>query len=220
MTSGNTFPKNFTKIDDLMLPDHYYLSKDDLCYFLGEYTARKDHSYSYTNSLIWNFKKSMDRRGQPEWRYKAEAILQVAAAFKVALGEGALSGMTFVPIPPSKSKSDPLYDDRLTKMLNAIRPTPKPDIREIIVQQSSADAVHLSSDRPTPEEFANGYKIDESLTMPEPGCIVIVDDVITTGAHFQAAKKVLSECLPAVQIIGLFIARRVPDSSELDDISF
>ena len=70
MTSGNIFPSRFTKVDDLNLQDHSYLNDIDICYFIGEYTARKGFAYSNTNNLILNFKKTRDRQGRPEWCYK------------------------------------------------------------------------------------------------------------------------------------------------------
>ena len=220
MTSETTFPQRLTKIDDLMRCDHVYLSEDDECYFIGEYTARIGYAYSATNQLVLNFKKTMDRRGFPEWRYKGRAIGEAAAALRTALepmGAEALNSLTFVPVPPSKAKDDPLYDDRLTRMLNLIRPDPRLDVREIIAQKYSTDAVHSSDVRPGPDEVEAMYEIDEGLTQPEPDVIVIVDDVLTTGAHFRAVQTVLSTRFPAVKIIGLFIARRVPDTSDFDD---
>ena len=206
MTSGNTFPNRLTEIDELMRSDHSYLSEDDKCYFLGEYTARQGYAYSGTNNLILNFKKSVDRRNRFEWRYKVEAVKTVAAAFRMALREEVLSRLTFVPIPPSKSIDDPLYDDRLTQMLSLIRPDPALDIREIIRQESSTDPVHLTGNRPTPEEIKCLYSLNESLVRPAPQGIVLVDDVLTTGAHFRAAKDILSTLYPTIMTIGLFIA--------------
>ena len=52
--------------------------------------------------------------------------------------------------------------------------------------------------------------------MPPMNLIAIVDDVLTTGAHFQAAKTLLSERFPSTRIVGLFIARRVPKTSDYD----
>ena len=51
-----------------------------------------------------------------------------------------------------------------------------------------------------------------SLTTPEPSVIAIVDDVLTTGAHFRAASAILAAQFPEVQILGLFLARRVPEA--------
>ena len=110
MMSSSTFPQRFTKIDNLTRPDHYHLTEDDACYFIGEYTAYEGFSYSTTNNLIQNFKKPMDRHGLPEWKHREQAIRQVANAFRTALDPDALNRLTFVPTPPSKAKNDSLYN--------------------------------------------------------------------------------------------------------------
>src|SRR6516225_5955849 len=105
MTSAGTFPRRLTKIDDLTRPDHFYLTPEDACYFLGEYSARKGYAFSATNQLIFNFKKSLDKRGTSQWTYKGIAIRDAAAAFRAALRGEQLDKITLVPIPPSKAKS-------------------------------------------------------------------------------------------------------------------
>ena len=217
MTSDGTFPRRLTKIDGLIRPDHSHLIAADVCYFIGEYTAYRGYSHSDTNHLIFNFKKTIDRRGRPEWRYKEQAIRTAAAAFCRTLNPEALDHLTFVPVPPSKAKGDPLYDDRLTRMLGSIRPSLPLDIRELIVQTANMDAVHARDVRPAPEQIQALYRIDETLAQPAPGIIAVDDDILTTGAHFRAAKSVLSTRFPGTTIIGLFIARRVPDTVDLED---
>lgn len=217
MTSDGTFPRRLTKVDDLIRPDHRHLTAADVCYFIGEYTAYRGYAHSDTNRLIFNFKKTMDRRGRPEWRYKDQAIQTAAAAFRRTLAPKDLDRLTFVPIPPSKAKGDPLYDDRLTRMLGAIRPKPPLDVRELIVQMVGTDAVHARDVRPAPEQIQALYRIDETLTEPAPGIIAVVDDILATGAHFRAAASVLSARFPAAAIVGLFIARRAPDTADLED---
>ena len=216
MTSDRSFPRRFTEIDDLIRPDHAYLTREDSCYFIGEYTARGGYAYSDTNDLIQNLKKPMDRRGRPEWRYKERAIRRAADAFGTALKPDAIDRLTFVPVPPSKAKEHPLYDDRLTRMLHAIRPHPSLDIREIIVQRVSTDAVHAGNVRPKPDRIEELYRVDEALKTPIPNLIAIVDDVLTTGAHFRAASSFLSSHFPRTQMVGLFIARRAPDTSDIE----
>ena len=120
--------------------------------------------------------------------------------------------MTLVPVPPSKARADPLYDDRVARMLSIIWPGQAADIRDIIIQPVSTDAVHETAARPTPPQIEAGYRLDEALTTPQPTFIGIVDDVLTTGAHFRAASSPLAAHFPAVQIVGLFIARCVPDT--------
>ena len=115
-TSRAPFPRRLTAIDDLTRPDHFHLGAGDECYFFGEYVSGRGYQYSPTNQLLMNLKKAPDRRGLPEWRYKEDAIRQVAAAFRYALGDS-LDRLTFVPVPPSKARDDPLYDDRLTRVI-------------------------------------------------------------------------------------------------------
>jgi hypothetical protein len=217
MTSDDTFPNRLTEIDDLTRADHWYLTEDDVCYFLGEYTAREGFAYSATNHLILNFKKGMDRRGRPEWRYKERNIKMAGAAFRRALKPEDFDVLTFVPVPPSKAKDDPLYDDRITQMLRAIRNEPALDIRELVVQTASTDAVHEMEARLGPEQIEALYRIEDELTEPAPRVIAVVDDLLTTGAHFRAAKSILSSRFPETPVIGLFIARRAPDSSSIED---
>ena len=128
-----------------------------------------------------------------------------------------------MPVPPSKARGDPLYDDRLTRMLRAIRPEPPLDVRELIVQTESTDAVHDREIRPRPEEIEALYRIDETLTEPAPRLVAVVDDLLTTGAHFRAAKSILSARFPEVAVVGMFIARRAADTADLeefDDVEF
>jgi hypothetical protein len=217
MTSASTFPQRLTKIDGLARPDHWYLTPEDDCYFLGEYTARKGFAFSATNQLILNFKKSLDKRGTSQWRYKDRAIGEAATAFRTAVNAEWLNVATLIPIPPSKAKTDPLYDDRLVRMLHAIRPQPRVDVREVIVQQASMDAAHDQDVRPRPEDIEANYGIDESLRNPAPQVIGLFDDVLTTGAHYRAASNVLKRTYPGVRIIGCFIARRVPEATDIED---
>jgi hypothetical protein len=217
MTSANTFPQRLTKIDDLARPDHYYLTADDNCYFLGEYTARKGFAFSTTNRLILNFKKSVATRNTPQWRYKEQAIGEAAAAFRTALNNEWLNTATLVPVPPSRCKTDTLYDDRLVRMLRGIRTSPVVDVRELVFQRASTPAVHDQESRPTPGQIQENYGIDDALREPRPRVFGLFDDVLTTGAHFRAASAVLGQSFPGVLIVGFFIARRVPEAADIED---
>ena len=189
--------------------DHFHLRESDVCYYIGEYTSHEDYAYSRTNQLIHNLKKSMDRRGRSEWRYKARAIEEAARAFQSAIPDELLDQLTFVPIPPSKSKAHSLYDDRITRMLHLVRPQASLDLRELIIQAESTEAAHAIDSRPSPETIEANYRLDTSLIEPKPKALVLVDDILTTGAHFRAAKTVLERRFPSMPIMGMFIARRV-----------
>jgi predicted amidophosphoribosyltransferase len=99
-------------------------------------------------------------------------------------------------------------------MLQAI-PAPKPlDIRELLIQRQTMEAAHDADVRPGPDEIAAAYQIDEKLCAPPPYAIALFDDVITTGAHFVAARRALNGRFPQVQIFGLFVARRAPETTD------
>lgn len=217
MTSGSIFPQRLTKIDELTRPDHSYLEADDECLFLGEYTARKGYAYSVTNKLILNFKKPVDRRGRPEWQYKERAIQDAAAAFRAAIQPAWLNATTLVPIPPSKARTDPLYDDRMLRMACAIIPKARLDIRDMIIQDNNLQAAHGTENRPTPEALRAAYQVDGALIRPTPNRVALIDDVLTTGAHFKAGQALLQRAFPGTPIIGLFIARRVPEAVDFED---
>lgn len=216
MTSGTPFPNNLTEIDQLTRTDHYYLDADDDCFFLGEYTARQGFAYSDTNSLILNLKKTPDKRGKTEWRYKERAINVAAQALKNSIQKSWLRNATFVPIPPSKAKDDPMYDDRMSCLVQAIDSDHPVDCRELVIQTESTEAVHEQDDRPGPEDIRELYELDQDLLDPEPEKIVICDDVLTTGAHFKAVKDILEGAFPNAEIVGCFIARRVPEAIDIE----
>jgi hypothetical protein len=216
-TSQDTFPRHLTEIDDLTRPDHYHLNAGDACLFLGEYTARKGFSFSATNQLVLNFKKSVDRRGRPEWQHKERAIRETGQAFAGAIQAAWLASATLVPIPPSKQKNDPLYDDRMQRMLLAVPAAQPLDIRELLIQQQTMEAAHDADIRPGPDQIAAHYQIDAKLCEPAPRTIALFDDVITTGAHFVAARRVLQARFPQARIFGFFIARRVPETTDFSE---
>jgi len=196
-----------TKIDELNLPDHYYLDSADECYFIGEYTKGQGYDYSSTNQLIYNLKEGVDRRGLPEYRHKEQAMRVAAAELGRFLNPEFIRHGTFVPVPPSKAKDDALYDDRMSRIIRMLGA--EVDLREVVEQIVSTPGAHLSQFRPSANALYANYRIAED-DKPAPTTIAVVDDVITAGAHFKAMKRILSETYVDVKIYGVFLARRVP----------
>jgi predicted amidophosphoribosyltransferase len=201
-------PTKLTRVDSLLLADHYYLDGDDECYFIGEYTARAGYAFSATNDHIQNLKKPMDRRDRPEWKFKEWAISQAADMPREAIPPEWLRSATLVPVPPSKAKDDPRYDDRLLRILQRFGSGVRIDVRELVLQRTSTAAAHESEDRPTPADLLELYAIDETLTEPAPQKLAVFDDLLTTGCHFKAIAQILSDRFATKPVIGLFIARR------------
>lgn len=194
-----------TDFNDKSRKDHHYLRAEDDCYYLIEYTRGKSFDYSNANSFINNLKKSPKTRGTWQWRHKQKAIRVAAKTLLRELPDEWLSDSTFVPVPPSKAKNHPEYDDRMLQILAKLNV----DVREVVYQTHTMTAAHESENRHSVDELAENYEIDEDQTEPAPTHIVIIDDMITAGAHFRAVSRVLHERFPDVPISGVFLARRI-----------
>lgn len=207
--------KKIQKIDILSRSDHSQLSPSDECYFFYSYTSHKSYTFSEDNSLISNLKKKMNVKGQSSWKYKLEAIEKCAQMIKATDLNGLFGdNITIVPIPPSKMKGTPDYDDRLMEIL---RKSCGEDIdyRELVFQTKETRASHISEERLTVNELKDIYTIDESKSHNLGNTIIIFDDVLTAGTHFRAMKEFLEDKIGPNRIIGFFIARRVFEESDV-----
>lgn len=211
------------KIDDLYLSGHYWLDSGDDCYFFLTYTAKKGYGFSRENQLIYNLKKSMNKKGTSEWQYKEQAIDTAAGFFAEASIDKLFPGGIYVPVPPSKVKNCPEYDDRVVRILQkACRGAL--DVRELVIQKQSTDSFHTSGQKRSVEDIYKNLVIDENLVSDITGKdIVIFDDVLSSGAHFKAMSRLLRQKFgDAIKIHGLFLARTVwldNDADESDILS-
>lgn len=200
-------------IDDSSRGDHYYLTPEDECYYLHEFTARKGYGYSDGNQFIFNFKKPTNQRHHAQYQYKLKAIASAIAWYRDIFDgiQGAYTECTFAPIPPSKAPGHEDYDDRMWQVVQGVCKGKGADARELIQQAGSYEAAHLSEigARIKPRELRSLYEVD---TRPPKGTVLLFDDVLSAGTHFKAAKCAILAAHPGVQIVGVFLARRVlPD---------
>lgn len=193
------------KIDELHLPSHQYLTPEDECFFFMTYT-RLGLGFTPENDLIMNFKKKMDKRGRYEWRYKEQAIREVSNLFIQGIAPIDEPGVVLVPIPPSRMKGDPMYDDRIVQVAkNFCKARQDAELREIIYLNQNMPPTHES--KMSPDEILPYLEIDETQWQDQNYNFVLVDDVITEGAHFKACQSLLQERFTEAMIQGLFIAR-------------
>ena len=206
------------QIDDHFRSEHSYLEEFDECYFCGPYFARRGYSAGEINSLILNLKKSPNKKGAPEWFYKEEAIRKAGYILTCLEKWDKFKGSTWVPIPPSLQREDPLFDTRLEDILKIAKLS---DYRILVESTSNIKPSHQSAsgERLTPDEHYKHYRINDSLREPRPSSIVVFDDLIVTGAHFKAMKRILNEAYPNIKIMGLFIGRREV-SNDTEDIDW
>jgi hypothetical protein len=199
------------QIDRLTRGDHSYLTPIDRCHHIMVYHPRKGYAYGEENDILQNFKKPMDRKGNPEWWYKGWAINKIAEILRNIVTAESLDGWTVVPIPPSKVKTDPLYDDRVQQVLAKFSRGYGSDIRELLYLTENYQSSHETDERLKPKDFENLYKVDMSLRNPKPKKILLFDDMITAGSHYVGCKNLLAAKFPEASISGLFIFRRVPE---------
>jgi hypothetical protein len=207
------------KIDELTIGVHHHLTPDDEIYYLMEYKTGQEGYSDPDNNLIRNFKKSLSTKGTPQWNYKGIAMKRLIDLFKKTYVPFTyVEHVTLVPIPPSKKRGDPLYDDRITQLLKSSYP-PVSDIRDLIVNKENIRAAHNNNnDRPSVAEIQENLLLDETLINNIKPNIILYDDVLTTGAHYLACKNLILERFPDIRILGMFIARRsVPNP--LNDFS-
>ncbi|WP_420401364.1 hypothetical protein [Flagellimonas sp.] len=175
-----------------------------------EYKTGLSYSEDQVTDLIYNLKKSPLKKGRPEYKWKGWAIRVVIDLYRKIFSPQYLSGdVTLVPIPPSKAKGHAEYDDRMTKILKGICRGTEGDVRELITLTETIRSSHLSDDRPPPTELMRCLQIDEDLCETEPGTILLFDDMITTGSHFVACRRILQKRFPNAEIMGVFITRRI-----------
>ena len=198
------------QVDELARSQHWYLVPEDLCYYFCEYTSRVGFAHSDVNSFISNFKKPVARRHLAEYKYKDQAIARAINMLRQVLTTQKpefWTETTFVPIPPSKKPQHPEYDDRVWRVVQGVCAGTAGSARELLRQSDSYSASHAQHDgeRIKPAELAKLYTVDDE-TAPRAR-VVLIDDVLTTGCHFRAAKDVITNRWPASQVIGFFLAR-------------
>lgn len=206
--TGNTNQAKIHKIGPLERVDHRHITSDDDIFFLWEYISGKGYEGGDVNRLILNLKKSPLDINTPGYHYKNDSILKIA---KLLSTIDKMNYYTIVPIPPSKSKNDPGYDDRLIQILREwSRLSSTVQYMDLIYQNDSTNASHLSEQRLDQKTLFNNYRLDESLKLEKNRKIILIfDDILTTGSHYRAMANSLKAKFPNKEIKGFFLARRV-----------
>lgn len=193
------------------------LVEDDWCYYLGEYTSGGGFQASETNQQIFNLKKS-PKSSPGELYHKNRAIDYWSKKLFTLLNQDIFQRVSFVPMPCSKHQDHEFYDDRMLAVLRAMRTLPNGqsiDIRPILYQSHTREPQRTGS-RLGRDEILESLRVRSCLLAQQElrSHIIVVDDVITRGASFAAAKQLL-QALPNVQWVGgLFLAKTVQAPSD------
>lgn len=202
------------KIDEFSREKHKRLTSEDQCYYFGEYYSGKRYQHHDFNQLLFNFKKETSRKNKPDWRYKIEAIDEMANIIYQCPAWEKIKHCLWIPIPPSKMIKDTEYDNRLLQVLQKLKNLDNQfNFVDCITLKKSRTAAHLNIDNrhPTPEEHLQNFIFHQDKIACQPKAIIIFDDLVTTGSSFVAAKMLIKNYFPKIPIFGLFLGRRVID---------
>lgn len=180
---------------------------EDEVFYLREYKkhqAGDPYTKGGTYDLITNFKKPVNRKGKPEYWYKEKAIAQMAEELGMFLPT---KSVYVVPVPTSKQKDDVDYDNRLVQVLEQVaRANPKIIPLDVFDCIETCQPSHLGGSR-NPEEIRTNLRV---APLPQPcSIVVLVDDVLLSGAHFAACKAMILEQSPQTRVVGAFWARAI-----------
>lgn len=201
------------KTDESIFLAHCPNHAEQFLFFARIYTIGQGYQFSTTNQLIFNLKKS-PQSSSAELYYKRRSIRQFAQEV-IALFQAQLSparSITLVPMPPSKDRFHPAYDDRMEQVASAIA-TEFTNVEWLPMLQAtgSRESSHLRSGRRDPNQIYQLMAIDqaEASRYQAGSTIALLDDVLTSGAQFAAARRRIAEVLPDADVIGIFWAKAV-----------
>ena len=188
--------------------EHAALLWIDECYYLLEFYPGKRYGFNSDNDLVKHLKRRVDRSGMMALKQKEGALRDIANLLRPALASlFDFGATTFVPVPPSKRRVDPFYDNRVAQLLRLACPA-SADIRELIVCREEREPAHFNEVRPSAEMLLENYMLGEVGDGPVRERIVFFDDMVTSGNHFVACRQFLLTHFPGREVVGVFVARR------------
>ena len=202
------------KTDESVRLDHCAEHKNLWLIYGRTYTPRAGYTHSQTNQLILNL-KILPTADEVRIRYKREAIQRFEKELNELLNGFSYKypavSMALVPMPPSKTIGHPDYDDRIdqvaltvSKHLNNVSYLP------LLYRTQDALSSHQNpACRRSSEQVYRDLSINEPMAMcyRNGTFLIILDDVLTSGAHFSGARRRLLERFPGAGIGGIFWAK-------------
>jgi predicted amidophosphoribosyltransferase len=92
-------------------------------------------------------------------------------------------------------------------------------VAELLENTADREPQHASAQRRNIEALTENLQFRSGAAASLVRGILLIDDVLTTGATFTACKSVLERNLPGMPVLGVFVARRVPQP-ESDDMDY
>jgi len=210
-------PGMLTWLDPPSRADHLLLGEQDRCAYLAQYPAGAAWRENSLARLVWDFKCAPSlARSDARWQQrKQQAIDRMADWLRVAVTREQAEHCTWVPIPPSKQRGDPDFDERLESTLYRAFDGYDLDLRRLLFQALSTRCDHSAGNRLSEQDLYRLLRVDMPVLEQQAlrSRVVLFDDVLTSGKHFKCCQRRLLESAPQARIVGLFLLRRLPQRS-------
>lgn len=191
--------------------NHRFLEKGDLCMHLMTRELHSDGErpvrYSEAHQKIANFKitKAELRANPLRGKYKEAAVRQFSDDL---CGLFAQSESTFVLVPAvtSRVEGDSDFDDRIVRVCgNVAARLPQVRCERILSLTTPMPSASRSYGKRDPDIIRSHIAVEPCRDL---SCdfVLIVDDVISSGAHFKACQRAILETY-GVRAGGAFWAR-------------
>jgi predicted amidophosphoribosyltransferase len=180
-------------------------------YYMHEY--RKDintYNDNPVRSKIHNLKKDISCRSNPHiWHYKLCAIEEMAEDISMLIGE---SSVYCAPMPTSMMRSDERYDNRLELVVERVARSCQ-NVTQLLPFDlvKSVEPFHRSRRYRNAEVIASNIIVNPN-SIPQDRPLVLIDDIITSGALFRACCMVVHRHHPSTKVYGVFWARTLDKS--------
>jgi hypothetical protein len=184
------------------------------------YTSGAGYEYSETNRWILNFKKPIDRPAQ-EIRWKQRAIELFVEELTNFLSKRTNTSIPILltPAPGSFSKTGGHFDNRLEQVAAAVcKRVHGLQYFPVLIRTNDTAPQHKCQGSRDATKVFNSLAIDEQIAREYSSekVIVVVDDVLLSGATFEGCRRKLLERFPGARIHGVFWAKSEP-SPPFDD---
>jgi hypothetical protein len=205
----------------------YRLTPESRCFAVREYHIREGFE-GYVNQQTVNIKRSIQaRRNSSSFQYYFEqSIRNVARDLLMFLKAPNIQPYIdlVILLPSSKREDDPEYNDKSHRIADILRSQLGMPVSSTLIEiQASHESAHLGGNRTIDFHFNNlAINGEEEHLISQAKTIVLVDDLITSGGHFEGAKARIQVSQLNQTIIGLFWARAIDreKNTSIDDIPF
>lgn len=187
-----------------------YLSESDYCVYAREHT---DGGYeaSHSNQMLFNYKKPLVYKDMPQWKYKIHSINLFASELHYLKFP---KDSVLIPAPTSKPRSSKLFDSRIDDSIRSLIEYRDDLICQPILDVSQEMLSSHSEGGPRDPAIIEQYITVSNFTgIDIPDKVFIIDDIITTGGHFKAAKNAILKHFPQINVIGVFWAKHIFDDN-------